>query len=43
MATRTRKGKRRNRKTGSRGVRGRTRGRIRRRIRGKTNRINRTK
>jgi hypothetical protein len=39
MATRTRKGKRRNRKAGSRDARGRTRGRIR----GKTNRINKTK
>jgi hypothetical protein len=39
MAIRTREGKRRNRKAGSRDVRGR----IRRRIRGKINRINRIK
>jgi hypothetical protein len=39
MAIRTRKGKRRNRKVGSRDARGRIRGRIR----GKTNKINRIK
>jgi hypothetical protein len=39
MTTRNKKGKRRNRKAGSRDARGRTRGRIR----GKTNRTNRTK